>query len=134
MSTNRSHFSSNQSSTIVSSLSRRPLLQELFRLVDLRRKVRTSAAIRVVQEHHLSMLLAKDLFRDAAFSVKVFVNLATFSLVEGVWLTMSPISTPLLACSSAFQIHLCRRLSRARWCLLDSGEGRPDLRDPVMGG
>lgn len=122
-----------QSSTVFLSHSRRTLLQKLLRLVDLRRKVWTSAAIRVVQKHHLSVLLAEDLFRDAAFSVSVYVNLAIFYPAEGVRLTMSPRSTPLLACSSAFQIRLCRMPFRVRWCLLDSGEGRPDLRDPVMG-
>lgn len=48
----------------------RALLQKLFRLVDLGRQVRASASIGVVQQHHLPVLLADHVTRDAAFPLQ----------------------------------------------------------------
>lgn len=46
------------------------LIQKLFRLIDLRRQIRTTASIGVIQQHQLAVLLADDIFRYASFAEK----------------------------------------------------------------
>lgn len=107
------------------------LLQQLFRLVDLRSEVRATTTIRVVQQHHLAMLFPNHLLCDSSFSAQSSSQYRDPSIhpVLKCMRTKSPKSKPPRVGSSSSQIRLCSMLCPMRCLLAIFGERR-DLRDP----